>query len=347
VPIDRGHLQLLGAMLAVGALYSHYLGHSVLLFEIILLAAGTLLVLWSLKGIKIAGEKEHSGMLSRFLMRYLSGERCAVIIPLSGLVILLSWSVWKIFLLDSTNLRMEDFIVTLLGLSLILYYSGPSKYHREKDFIFFYLLFMTIIFVVIWKSYSFATGDSTYRINAYSEYYFITKPVVFLLKTFGMEVNAVLKLSGIGLSNIIEYQYEGRFLRVGIGLSCSGLYSAGLFFSAFLAFVLVRYSVFNPPILIGLTAGLIATWASNIIRMTVTIIIGMKFGPPALAAFHMYFGILLFIIIITIFWILIVKWLDHTQKPPQIEDNEETQSISAGIPHESDAELPNSQIISE
>jgi exosortase/archaeosortase family protein len=206
---------------------------------------------------------------------------------------------------------MVDFIVTLFCVSLMLYYSHTTKYQAQKDFVVLYLLFLTIVFAVIWKSYTLMTGDSYVRITAYSEFYFVTTPVVHLVNLLGLEANAVLDLSGLGLSNIIEFEYDGRLIRLGIGIGCSGLYSAGLFFSAFLAFVLVRYRAVNMYSVAGLAVGLLVTWASNIIRMAVTVLVGGAWGAPALATFHMYFGILLFIAVVTVFWTIIVRWLDR------------------------------------
>ena len=123
-----------------------------------------------------------------------------------------------------------------------------------------------------------------------------------------------LELDGIGLANIIEYVHDGRLLRLGIGVGCSGLYSAGLFFSAFLAFVLTRYRRLDTNIGIGLCIGLLVTWASNIIRMTITIMTGIAYGHPALAFVHSYIGILIFVGCITVFWLLIVRWLDKKEK---------------------------------
>ena len=110
------------------------------------------------------------------------------------------------------------------------------------------------------------------RITAYAEYYVVTSPVVAILKFFGFQVTAVLNLDGIGLSNIIEYVHDGRLLRVGIGVGCSGLYSAGLFFSAFLAFVLVRYERFDRYIAVALAIGFAVTWLANIIHSSATVL---------------------------------------------------------------------------
>lgn len=304
-------LLFIGALLIIGALYNHYLGHSVLLFELIMLAVGSALGLMSAKlriGRRDAAPDE--GLIARFFSRWLEKRTIGILIPLFGFVLLLAWSAWKVAFTGETNLRMEDLIVTLFALSLILYHSAPSKLHDLRDFAVLYLMFLTIVFAGIWKVYTLVTGESYGRITTYSEYYFITVPVVSIVNLFGMDASAVLNLSGIGLSNIIEYWYEGRLVRLGIGTGCSGLYSAGLFFSAFLAFVLVKYQTVNARILVALGIGLLVTWFSNILRMAVTILVGSEFGAPALATFHMYFGIIVFICFVVVFWYLIVRWLD-------------------------------------
>ena len=317
--IPRQWLLLLGAVIVIGALYNHYLGHSVLLFEIVMLAIGSSLALYSLYGIRSkAPGSAGEGLLTRFLSRFLKKESLPVLVPAFGFIVLLAWSAWKIFHNQDTSLTMVDFIVTLFCVSLMLYYSHTTKYQAQKDFAVLYLMFLTIVFAVIWKTYSVLTGDSYVRVTAYSEFYFVTTPVVYIVNLLGTQANAILDLSGLGLSNIIEFEYDGRMIKLGIGIGCSGLYSAGLFFSAFLSFVLVRYQVVNRYSLAGLAVGLLVTWASNIIRMVVTILVGSTWGAPALATFHMYFGILLFIGVIFVFWLLIVRWLDRHMDIPDL-----------------------------
>jgi exosortase/archaeosortase family protein len=311
VNLRQDWLLFIGALLVIGALYNHYLGHSVLLFELIMLAAGSALGLISAKlRVDRPDVSPDEGVIARFFSRWLGVRTIGILIPLFGFFLLLSWSVWKVVFTGETNLRMEDFIVTLFALSLILYHSAPSKLHEQRDFLVLYLMFLTIVFAGLWKLYTLVTGESYGRITAYSEYYFINVPVVSIVNLFGMDANAVLNLSGVGLSNIIEYWYEGHLVRLGIGAGCSGLYSAGLFFSAFLAFVLVKYQTVNLRILVALGIGLLVTWFSNILRMVVTVLIGSEFGAPALATFHMYFGIVIFICFVLVFWYLIVRWLD-------------------------------------
>jgi len=328
---------LIGSLLIIGALYNHYLGHSVLVFELVLLAIGSVLGLLSIgPSLRSRAELAEHGMFTRFLMRFASERLVVFAIPLLGILLLIGWSAWKVLSVGESNLRMEDIVVTLFALSLVLYQSGPSRFYDQKDFVVLFLLFLTIVFAVMWKIYTIVTGESYGRITAYSEFYFITQPVVAIVNLLGVNATAVLNFSGIGLSNVIEYFYDGRLVRLGIGSGCSGLYSAGLFFSAFLAFVLVRYKTLNVRIIAGLGIGLLVTWFSNIIRMVVTVFVGAAYGPIALATFHMYFGILLFVGVVLVFWYVVTGWLD---KHIPYESSEKGPAIDSGDPGPASDEL--------
>ncbi len=314
---------LLGIVLIAAALYNHYMGHSAYSVELLFVGSGVVLALYSLVFTQREAKEPSSGILVDLLSKVLTQEQIAILLPLAGFLLIAIWSGWKILATGQANLMLEDFVVTLFGTSLVLYNAGPSKYAMQKDFVVLYLLFLTIVFVVIWKTYATASGDSFHRINAYSEYYFITVPVVLLLRIFGADVTSDLDTGTQGISNFITFEYQGRDILLGVGQGCSGLYSAGLFFSAFLAFVLVRYRKVDRWILTGLGLGLAVTWASNIIRMVFTVLVGSAYGGPALAVFHSYFGIIVFVVFVTVFWILIVRWLDQVEgsiMPPMQED---------------------------
>jgi len=324
VRVSPNFLLLTGSLLITAALYNHYVGHSVYLVEIVFVAVGGLLALYSLRLMIKSSPVAEEGMLSAFLCRYLGKEQVSILLPLVGFLIILSWSVWKIFVAMETDLRIEDFIVTCFALSLMLYTSTPSRFAAQKDFILLYLMFMTIVFVVLWNVYTLLTGDSSTKISAYLQYYFITQPVVAIARVIGVHASAVLDTSSGGITNYINYDYGGHTITLGVGVTCSGLYSAGLFFSAFLAFVLVRYKKIDRRILLGLGIGLVVTWLSNILRMVVTVLVGAVWGHPALATFHNYFGIIAFVIFITVFWVLILRWLDKAEESPPSMENRPT-----------------------
>ncbi|HJX04542.1 MAG TPA: exosortase/archaeosortase family protein [Thermoplasmata archaeon] len=327
--LPREWMLLLGSLLIVGALYNHYLGHSAYLIEITFVAVGLVLAMYSVLVGGVTTSVPEDGLLIVFFSRYVPKKRLVTILPFVGFLIILAWSVWKLFVVGTADLQMEDFIVTLFGLSLVLYYSGPSRFATQKDFIVLYLMFMTIVFAVIWKLYTVITGNSYEKVTGYAEFYFITSPVVSVVDFFGVDATAHLDFGGYGLSNMITYEYHGRSLLLGIGTGCSGLYSAGLFFSAFLAFVLVRYRRFDRRILVALGLGLLVTWVSNIIRMTITIIVGSMYGHPALAFVHSYIGIIIFVICLTIFWTIIVRWLDRVENV-ELQKTAEASVATAG-----------------
>ncbi len=312
----------------MAALFNHYLSHSSYFLEILLVAIGTGLAMFSLWKMSDDKCEERDGLIIEFLSRFASKEAVAILLPILGFVVILSWSAWKLFMSEQADLRIEDFIVTLFGLSLVLYYFGPSGYTMQKDFVVLYLFFLTMIFAVIWKLYTVITGESYVRITAYSEYYFITIPVVWMARLFGVGAEAELDSGGTGLSNTIFYEYQGDLMKLGVGTGCSGLYSAGLFFSAFLAFVIVRYERIDRRILAALGLGLLVTWFGNIFRMAVTVLIGSLFGHRALAFAHSTFGIVIFVVFITVFWYLIIRWLDKIPSEPgrtaQAEDTPST-----------------------
>ena len=320
VKVRRDWLLVLGSLFVIAALYNHYIGHSAYLVEILFVVIGAVIVLYALFTQRLEPVEKSDGMLVELLSRFMTKKQCSILLPLVGFLIILGWSIWKISVKGTADLRLEDFMVTVLGLSLVLYYSGPSRFTAQKDFVVLYLIFMTFVFVVVWKSYVMFTGDAGARLSSYTRYYMITIPVVVLVQLLGVDANAFLQIDNSGLTNFIEYEYNGRYVSLGIGVTCSGLYSAGMFFSAFLAFVLVRYKKMDRFILLGLGAGLLVTWLSNIFRMTVTVLVGSIYGHPALSFFHSYFGIIVFIAFLTIFWFLIVRWLDRHEPLTPIEE---------------------------
>lgn len=315
--VRREWLLMLGSLTVMAALFNHYLSHSTYFLEILLVSIGTCLALFSLWRMSDERREERDGLIIEFLSRFAPKETVAVLLPILGFSVILAWSAWKLFVSGQSDLRIEDFIVTLFGLSLVLYYFGPSGHTMQKDFVVLYLFFLTAIFAVIWKLYAVVTGESHVRITAYSEYYFITLPVIWLVRLFGVDADAELDTDGIGLSNTIAYEYDGSLIRLGVGTGCSGLYSAGLFFSAFLAFVIVRYERMDGRILAALGLGLLVTWFGNIFRMAVTVLVGSVYGHPALVFVHSTLGIVIFVVFIAVFWYLIVRWLDKSPAGPE------------------------------
>ena len=254
--------------------------------------------------------KTQKGFLTNLLMKVFNEDQTAVIIPLIGFAILVAWTAIKISIHGQTDLRMEDIIITLLGLSLLLYQTGLSKYQQEKDFIVLYLLLLILFFLVVIPLITLLATESYHDFMTYSELTFVTNPVIFMARLFGANVNLELDPYNPEITNYIDFFYQGRLIRLGVGLTCSGIYTFGLFFSAFMAFVLVVYKRFDRYILVALILGAFVTWAANIFRMLIIVLVGAAYGFSALFFVHMYVGIVIFVLFASVFWLLIVRWLD-------------------------------------
>lgn len=250
------------------------------------------------------------GLLTKLLMKVFNENQTAVIIPLIGFAILAAWTAIKISIRGQADLRMEDIIITLLGLSLLLYQTGFSKYQQEKDFIVLYLLLLTMFFLIIIPLITLLTAGSYHDLMTYSELTFVTNPVIFLARLLGANVSLELDPYNPGITNYIDFFYQDRLIRLGVGLTCSGIYTFGLFFSAFMAFVLVVYKKLDRYILVALILGAFVTWAANLVRMLIIILVGATYGFSALSFVHMYIGIVIFVLFASVFWLLIVRWLD-------------------------------------
>jgi exosortase/archaeosortase family protein len=93
--------------------------------------------------------------------------------------------------------------------------------------------------------------------------------------------------------------------------------------------VLARYRKVDRYIGAALGVGFLLTWAANIIRMVITVMTGIAWGHPALATVHSYLGVLIFVAFITVFWVVIVRWLD--KKEPEINVPAPTQPLPSPV----------------
>jgi exosortase/archaeosortase family protein len=109
---------------------------------------------------------------------------------------------------------------------------------------------------------------------------------------------------------------------VGIGLSCTGLYSVSIFISGFIAFVLIEYRRLDIRVASLLTLGIFTSWFANILRMTIIVVVGSHYGREALVWTHANLGIFIFMLWVGLFWAIMFRLL----VPPKTEDKKEEES---------------------
>lgn len=111
---------------------------------------------------------------------------------------------------------------------------------------------------------------------------------------------------------------------VGIGFSCTGLYSVSIFISGFIAFILIEYKKFDIRVASLLTLGVFTSWFANILRMTIIVAVGSHYGGEALNWTHANMGIFIFMLWVGIFWGVMFKLLvPKDQMRDEKEEREE------------------------
>ncbi|MDH4123370.1 MAG: exosortase/archaeosortase family protein, partial [Thermoplasmata archaeon] len=154
-------------------------------------------------------------------------------------------------------------------------------------------------------------------------------------------------LTILGIENTVEGPYiefimaNGSIGSVGIAASCAGIYSLGIFLSAYIAFILSEFSSFTRRIGILLIVGIAFTYLANLLRMTIIIIAGYYNGigygldpePFTLLWTHKYIGEIIFIFWVAIFWWLAFNYLGKEEIKKQRDSDfkkvDDTESIDA------------------
>jgi archaeosortase C (PEF-CTERM variant) len=178
-----------------------------------------------------------------------------------------------------------------LGGMLVAYNIIPAKYDTEARFtvIFLSLFFLTLSLPLALLSLEFGAKAA----SVYTEV-FIAKPIGLMLNLAGIET---------GVSrNWVYYAGKAGTIQMGMGVSCSGIYSLAIFFSAFVAYVHVRYGRFERKINALLAVGLLGTYLANLLRVFIVALVGYSYGREALISAHQNLGWIVFMIWVAVFW---------------------------------------------
>lgn len=196
------------------------------------------------------------------------------------------------------NIASFDIAVILLGLALTAYRFVPVRFAKERDFVVllggfvFLILILPVMILDIDpdNNYSYTSSPLVYAL--------LTVPMVTLLDLFGLDVSAS--------ENLVRYPLQsGGYAQVGIAISCAGIYSMSFFISGFIAYLLVEYRRFDVKAAVLLVAGIVTAWFSNVLRMSLIVVIGSYYGQDAFLFAHKYLGTLFFFTWIFIFWFVI------------------------------------------
>ncbi len=297
--------------------------------------------------IAIEKELEERKTLADTLINALTlNRKLTLMLPIIGGFLIVFVLAFNLFIRGSLDIGAHDSITILLGITMILYNYIPQKLHRERDFAFLFFIFLFLILVVPITIYALFFGPPGENPNSPFIQYLLAQPTSDMLNFIGIRssVHSVPPqevVNGVPLTKVgiwIVYKNLGDeamtpWSSVGIGLSCTGLYSVSIFISGFIAFIMIEYRRFDIRVASLLTLGVFTAWFANILRMTIIVAVGSHYGGDALYWTHANLGIFIFMLWVGIFWgvmfkVLMPKAKKGGEKDEQVEkvaDGEDTQ----------------------
>jgi len=234
--------------------------------------------------------------------------------PGFGVALLLMDLGYNLIWSTPTSLQTEDTIVILAAVTLIGYGLVPERFARERDFVLLFFLWLNVILVaplLIARAY-YANFEASVDVYSWAAIAPETGAVLSLLGVAN-SVHAVAGSTAPGLTFVP--QHLALQVTVVITTSCSGIYSFGIFASAFLAFVLTEYERMTRRVWILLGLGLITSYLANVLRMVVIVLIGYYTDTAQtdlqnMLVAHSYAGWIIFIAWIALFWGVVFRFLD-------------------------------------
>jgi archaeosortase C (PEF-CTERM variant) len=246
--------------------------------------------------------------LAQFLISTLTlNGRLNSLLPVFGAAIIIFVYAFNFMYREGFEIGVNDTLTILLGATLMLYSYVPEKFAKERDFVFLFFFFMVLVLVLPLFLYELLAGPIPENPRSPYIYWLLARPTADMLNFVG--ISSVAKTAQAGV--IIDYKsmQSGAWDSVGIGISCTGLYSVSIFISGFIAFILLEYQRFDLKVASLLTLGVFTSWLANIFRMTIIVVVGSYYGREALRWTHANVGIFIFMIWVGIFWGLMFKLL--------------------------------------
>ena len=275
-------------MLVIGSKLPRYVG---LLF----LVPGTLVLVWlysEYQPYKKPSTKSYARVIYSFSLR----GKLLPYLPLLGLLAILG----DVVVNWNSVFGSFDLIIMIFGGLCMVYNYIPGRYHVERDFVFITFFLSIVILVLPMFLYS-----KVYNVDFTESpliHYFLGVPLTWILNAIGIEATSKLA--------VITYELQGGgTAKVGIAAGCAGIYSLGIFVSAFISFVLVEYERFDSRIAGFLFFGVVLAYFANLLRMTIIVAAGSYYGPDALLWTHKHMGEIIFIAWTGLFWWLLFKYM--------------------------------------
>lgn len=233
--------------------------------------------------------------------------------PMIGVMILSADLVYNLKLSASPALQTEDTIAILAACVFMVYGFAPPRFSRERDFVLTFVVALNAILVVPLLLARAWEADFERSVDFYS-WVALAPQTSAVLRLIGVEntIHPVAGATAPGLT--FTPQHLGVQVTVVITTACSGIYSFGIFASAFVAFVLTEFQRPARRVWILLGLGLATAYVANVLRMVIIVLVGYYTDTTEtdlqnMLVAHSYAGWLIFLAWIALFWALLFRLL--------------------------------------
>ncbi len=262
---------------------------------------------------RAAGEAppERRTLASRLLDRVTLRGRLTRYFPLIGIAVIAIDLAYNLLVTaGGLSLGTEDTMVLLFAAVVFAYPLVPARYGRERDFVLMFVGALVLILVLPLLLARLYYQDWERSVDIYS-WVALAPETAAVLNLLGVPAN-VHAIAGTapGLTFTTK---SGIDITVVITTACSGIYSFGIFASAFVAFVVTEYERFRPKVLLLLGLGFLTSYVANILRMVLIVLFGVYGDSEAasvqnLLVAHSNLGWIIFLAWIALFWGIVFKF---------------------------------------
>jgi archaeosortase C (PEF-CTERM variant) len=286
-----------------------------------ILALGVALFTWTVWPSVAGTPATSTSIASRLLARFTLNGRLLPFFPVIGAAIVVADLGYNLTLSATPTIQTEDTIVLLAAAALFGYNFVPIRWVREAEFVLLFFFWLNVILVVpllVARAYY---ADFQRSVDLYS-WIALAPQTSATLSLLGVtnSVHSVTGSTAPGLT--FTPQHIPGQVTVVITTACSGIYSFGIFASAFVAFVLAENERMSRRVWLLLGVGFLATYLANVLRMTAIVLVGYytdtrETDLQNMLVAHSYAGWLIFLGWIALFWAISFQWIgNHPTEAP-------------------------------
>jgi len=292
-------------------------------FSLPLLIVGASLFTWAVWPSSPSQLESPSSLASRLIHRLTRGGRLVRLFPGLGAGLILADIGYNWTLSATPALQTEDTIVLFGAACLMAYRFVPPRFARERDFVLLFFGWLNVILVVPLLLARLYYADLERSVDVYS-WVALAPQTSGLLNLFGVKSRIVAVAGSTAPGLLFTPEHMSVQVTVVITTACSGIYSFGIFSSAFLAFVLTEYKDITRRLWMLLGLGLLTAYVANVLRMVVIVLVGYYTDSTQtdlqnMLIAHSYAGWLIFLGWLLLFWGVLFRLMPLDDPvPPRI-----------------------------